>query len=81
MKTKKTASEFLRKTIESLKVTVGIKDVEIYEKMRMKRSNFYKCLQEGRDIKLGNLPRWRKALGLTRNNFWKRVRDFFDPEE
>lgn len=54
---------------------------DIYKNMKdMSKANFYGYMDPNRVSSPTVFSRFRKGLGLTRTSFWRKVMDFYDPE-
>lgn len=73
---------FIRHIVLSfIAVDSSRRNKDIYEKMPgMTRQNFQQYLVENRTVAPTKWVNFRKALGMSREDFWAEAMDFYDPE-
>lgn len=53
---------------------------DLYEDLGMSKSGFFNIKYEaGREIIPSHWSKWRKALGMSKEAFWKRAQKRYDP--
>lgn len=58
----------------------GERSLALRTRLNLSKAAFLKARKAVRAVpKLTTLPDWRKALGMSKKKFWKRVQEHYDP--
>lgn len=52
---------------------------DVYRKMKISKQNFFNQLGADREIQPRSWRNWRRGMGITKCEFWKKAQEHYDP--